>query len=704
MKRNERNERIIEVTDLYYKLLESKSRYILMRGSTRSSKTFSIIQYLLTRISQEDNLQIIIGVETLAKAKATILKDITEIIYDFGLDIKFNKSEMEYYFKNNTIKIMSADNPSRWHGVKADIFFFNEATHIDYDIFEQASIRLTDNKNSKFILDYNPTNPYSWVRELEMSNRPGGVETIVSTYKDNPFLNDLQIRTIENLKEINYNKWLIYAKGEYGETEGAIFRNWDVVDEFPKNVDIWYGMDFGFTNDPTTLIRVCIYNNELYCDEMLYEVGMTNQDIIDFLKDINLENDEIIADSAEPKSIEEIRRGGIRNIIGADKGKDSIKIGIDILQRYKIHITKNSKNLHDELVNYTWKKNKNNGEFINIPSEGFDHCFTKDTQIQTLYGKRTISNIIKGDCVLTRCGYKKVLSSWCSGNKQIFNYKIDDLELNCTDNHKIKINGKWKQIKKLKQKDVIMKHKSLMVKFTNYTNVKNILREVEDAYIEKFGSITKDLFQKDITYITLMAIQKIIQSKIYNWLKEKNICHIIVKNGVMKIKNLLKKIWIKLDHSQKNGTHQKKELNGIDSKPYQQDLVIILMEKLLVKYVVKSLKRKKVNKNSVLISASLNGEEIKDMMIFKSNVNIVEKNSQKINILKLDFVETSVVENLKVTKLKVEPVYDLEIEDKHEFFANNILVHNCIDPIRYIALIKLKLKSNDKIIFRSIKR
>ena len=373
IKEKKNNERIVEVTDLYYKLLDSKARYILMRGSTRSSKTYSIIQYLITRIYNEDNLQIVIGVETLAKAKGSILKDITEIIYQFGLEIKFNKAEMEYTYKNNTMKLLSADNPTRWHGVKADIFFFNEATHIDYEIFEQASIRLTDNNNSKFILDYNPTNPYSWVRDLEMSNRPGGVETIVSTYLDNPFLNEIQIKTIENLKEINYNKWLIYAKGEYGETEGAIYRNWDIVDEFPSG-DVWYGMDFGFSNDPTTLVRMTKFNNELYCDEILYEVGMTNQDIIDFLKDADLDKVDIVADSSEPKSIEEIKRGGIKNIYGVVKGKDSILNGIDILQRYKIHITKRSKNLADELINYTWKKDRIKGEFMNVPNANWDHC------------------------------------------------------------------------------------------------------------------------------------------------------------------------------------------------------------------------------------------------------------------------------------------------------------------------------------------
>ena len=323
------------------------------------------------------NLKIVIGVETLSTAKKTVVSDLEEWLYNFGIYdfMKINKSEQIYEYTTNssTIMVVPADKASKWFGLKADIVWFNEATHIPYSIFEQAQMRLPDtNELNRIILDFNPTNPFSWVRELENSDVSGGVETYVSTYKDNPFLGRKQVETIESWRDTNYNKWLVFAKGEYGEVEGAIYTNWKTCEEFPKDINYWLGLDFGFTNDPTALIKVGLQNGEIYVEELLYENGLTNQDISKFLIENNYRNVEIIADSAEPKSIEEIKRSGCK-ITAAVKGPDSIKNGIDILQRYKINIVKSSIHIQDEITNYIWKKNKSNGEFENIPVDDWNH-------------------------------------------------------------------------------------------------------------------------------------------------------------------------------------------------------------------------------------------------------------------------------------------------------------------------------------------
>ena len=232
-----------------------------------------------------------------------------------------------------------------------------------------------DDFHNQIILDYNPTNPHSWVRDLETAKLPGGVDLFTSTFYDNPFIGEKQIKLYEMWKETNWNKWLVFGMGEYGEIAGAIYTNWDYCDVFPEDVEkFWYGLDFGFTNDPTTLIKVGIQGGEIYVDELIYERGMTNQDIARRLRELRINpNDDIICDSAEPKSIEEIKRERFR-AVPAKKGPGSKLNGIDILQRYKINITNRSKNIIDEIINYTWKKSRNNSEFINTPVDDWDHA------------------------------------------------------------------------------------------------------------------------------------------------------------------------------------------------------------------------------------------------------------------------------------------------------------------------------------------
>lgn len=324
-----------------------------------------------------NNIHIVIGVETIRQARSTIMKDLDFWINEFCLTTSFdiNKSEFTYTYlpTNSILRLLPCDSASKWFGLSADIFWFNEGNHVDYNIFEQAQMRLPDRTDfcNQIIIDFNPTSPFTWVRELE--NNPES-DTFVSTFRDNPFLGKKQVELIESFKETNWNKWLVYGIGNYGEVRGAILTKWEVCEKFPDNPSkVWYGLDFGYSVDPSALVKVCLYNGEIYVDEMMYETNMTNQDIATRLKELGLKDtDEIIADSSEPKSIEEIRRQGFR-ISGVKKGKDSVKIGIDILQRYKINITKRSKNIQDEIINYVWKEDRTKGEFTNIPVSGWDH-------------------------------------------------------------------------------------------------------------------------------------------------------------------------------------------------------------------------------------------------------------------------------------------------------------------------------------------
>ena len=372
-----KTQREIQVLKQFYQLEKSKARYILFRGSTRSGKTIAIIQNLLIKLTQHNNIHIVVGMETLRQAKSTIIKDIDEWLNILNLYSKFNVNKSDFTYEyiptGSIMRFLPCDDDGKWYGVKADIFWFNEATHINKNIFEQAEMRLPDRKDfhNFIVLDFNPTNPHSWVRELERYN---DAETFVSTYQDNPFIGEKQRKLYESWKDTNYNKWLVFGCGEYGDVRGAVYTNWTTCDIFPLSDKIWYGIDFGFSNDATSLIKMTLQNGELFIDELIYETGLTNPDIVEYMRDFGLtRTDTIIADSAEPKSIEEIRRSGY-NITAVKKGPNSILQGIDILQRYKINITKRSKNIIDEITNYTWMEDKKRGEFINKPVDDWNHA------------------------------------------------------------------------------------------------------------------------------------------------------------------------------------------------------------------------------------------------------------------------------------------------------------------------------------------
>jgi len=361
----------------FYVLLNSDKRYIMFRGGTRSGKTVSIFLYLFNIITKYQDISIVVGVESLQAARGNLLKDFHEWIQIFSLypKLKINLANHTYTHleTNSTIYFVPCDKDTKWFGLKADIFWFNEAPHIPKKIFEQAQMRLPDRDDfkCKIILDYNPTNPYSWVRELENSNPPGGVELHTSTFYDNPFIGPDQRKLYESFKETNYNKWLIYGKGEWAEIRGAVFKNWETVDEFPDCKTFWYGLDWGYANDPTALIKVGIQGGQIYLEEKIYEVALTNPDIANRMAEIGIgKRDEIIADSAEPKSIEEIKRFGYF-IRPAKKGPDSVLLGLDVLLRYKINIVKNSKRLIDEFINYTWMER--DGKFMNRPVDDWNH-------------------------------------------------------------------------------------------------------------------------------------------------------------------------------------------------------------------------------------------------------------------------------------------------------------------------------------------
>jgi phage terminase large subunit len=279
----------------------------------------------------------------------------------------WNATDKVYTFPatKSSIEFFSADNIGKVHGSSRDYLFINECYFILYETFRQLAVRT----RKTIFLDYNPRSRF-WVDEHLLDRE--STELIHSTYRDNPFLSAEQIAEIESNKS-DANWWRVYGEGETGSVEGLIYTNLDIVDAMPESRHEYIGIDFGFTNDPTAILRVVKSGGELYVDEMCYRRGYDNTMIARLLKDEGCTHyTDIVADSAEPKSIREINAYGL-NCKPVTKSPDSILNGIQVLQRYKLHVTKRSIGTINELRNYSWKQDVN-GNYINKPVGIFDHA------------------------------------------------------------------------------------------------------------------------------------------------------------------------------------------------------------------------------------------------------------------------------------------------------------------------------------------
>jgi phage terminase large subunit len=368
---------MLQKTTAQRKISKLKKRVRIVQGGTSSSKTFSIIPLLIDYAVFKPKTEISIVSESIPHLRRGALKDFIKIMDWLGMyrEEQFNRSTLRYDFVNGSyIEFFSADQADKLRGARRDVLFVNECNNITFESYHQLAIR-----TRRFIyLDYNPTSEF-WVHKELLSDKDA--EMIILTYKDNEALDKDLVKEIEKAKdkakESSYwaNWWKVYGLGEVGVVDGVIFENWEIVKQIPETAELLgYGLDFGFTNDPTALISVYRFNSELYVKELIYKTRLTNNDIVNLMTQLEVDKyKDIIADSAEPKSIEDIYRGGFRNIYGAKKGPDSIRNSIDKLQRYKINITESSTNLIKEFRGYVWTKDKNGnqtGEPIGINDHG----------------------------------------------------------------------------------------------------------------------------------------------------------------------------------------------------------------------------------------------------------------------------------------------------------------------------------------------
>jgi phage terminase large subunit len=353
------------------KILRLRNRIKIIQGGTSAGKTFGILPILISKAAKRPLMEISVVAESIPHLRRGALKDFLSMMKSGFryVDKRFNKSLLRYDFDNGSyIEFFSADDSSKLRGARRDILYINECNNIEFEAYNELAIRT----KREIYLDFNPANEF-WVH-TELKNEPD-TDFVVLTYKDNEALDKGIVREIEKnrLKGLTSsywaNWWNVYGLGEMGSLQGVVFSNWKQIDTIPTEARLLgYGVDFGYTADPTSIIEVYTYNGQRILNEICYQTGLVNTEIAKKLQ----KNIIAYADSAEPKSIEEIRRTG-QLIKGVTKGLDSVNFGIQIMQSQEYLVTSQSTNLIKELRSYCWDKDRS-GKQINKPIANFNHA------------------------------------------------------------------------------------------------------------------------------------------------------------------------------------------------------------------------------------------------------------------------------------------------------------------------------------------
>ena len=351
------------------KIFQLTKRVRGVGGGTGASKTISILLWMIQRAmvpKYKGELMSVVS-EFFPHLKRGVIRDFQNIMEEHGYwkENEYNRTDCIYSFPNGSkIEFFSADQPGKVRGPRRDILFINEANNISYEIYTQLEVR-----TKKIIwMDWNPVQEFWFYTEVK--GKPD-VDFITLTYKDNEALDKGIVAAIES-RMGNKNWWKVFGLGELGDAEGKVYKNWQYIDSVPHEARLERrGLDFGYTNDPSALVDIYYYNGGYIIDEKLYQKGMSNKQIADFVLNLEYPSVMVVADSAEPKSIDELRSYGV-NVIPVTKGKDSVYQGIQFVQDQRISITKGSYNVIKEYRNYLFETDKD-GKVTNDPSPVFNH-------------------------------------------------------------------------------------------------------------------------------------------------------------------------------------------------------------------------------------------------------------------------------------------------------------------------------------------
>lgn len=366
------------------KIMAMKKRIRIVQGGSSASKTISILLYLIT-LAQMDKKKTLTSVcsESIPHLKRGAIRDFKNIMMEHGYwkDENWQATDSIYTFETGSqIEFFSTDNGDKLRGARRDRLFINECNNVTFEAFDQLEMRT----NEFVYLDYNPSNEF-WVQNGIKVDRDDW-DFIIITYKDNEALSPNIVASLEQRKN-RKGWWQVYGLGQLGEIEGKIYRDWAIIDSIPHEAKlIRCGIDFGYTNDPTAIVFIYKYLNSYILDQITFKKGLSNKQIADII--LSQEEEVLcIADSAEPKSIDEISSYGV-TITKAEKGRDSIVNGIQLVQNQRISVTKRSIDIINEYRNYLWMTDKD-GKVLNVPESGFDHSMDAI--------RYALTNIVKND-------------------------------------------------------------------------------------------------------------------------------------------------------------------------------------------------------------------------------------------------------------------------------------------------------------------
>lgn len=349
------------------KIASLKKRLKVIQGGSSAGKTIAILLILIDRAQTEKDKIFSVVSETIPHLKRGAIRDFLNIMegHKYYREKQWNRTDFIYTFETGSrIEFFSADNAEKVRGPRRDVLFINEANNITYETYTQLAIRT----NEDIYIDYNPVSEF-WVHE-EIKPKVDH-DFLILTYKDNEGLPEAIVKELESRKD-RKSWWQVYGLGELGDAEGKIYTDWAIIDEVPHAGRLERrGLDFGYTNDPTAIVDIYYADGAYILDELLFQKGLSNKQIADVILNAPRPEVLVIADSAEPKSIDEIKSYGV-NILPAEKGKDSVLSGIQLVQAQRISVTKRSVNIIKEYRNYLWERDKDD-KVLNVPEHTWSH-------------------------------------------------------------------------------------------------------------------------------------------------------------------------------------------------------------------------------------------------------------------------------------------------------------------------------------------
>lgn len=362
----------VKTNVVYSHLEECDTRIIVEQGGTRSGKTFNILTWIIFGYCMKNTGKVVTIVrQTLPSLRATAMRDFFQILDDNGLydESKHNKTNFEYILNGNLVEFVPCDSSQKIRGRRRNLLFANEANELSKETWRQLAMR-TSGEPPALCLDFNPSDAYHWIYDEIIPREDCTFHR--TTYLDNPFLDPSVIAEIERLRDADPDYWRVYGLGERALLSNAVFGHFKELDNVPPSAKlVAYGLDFGYSVDPSACVAVYEHENGYLVDELFYSSNMTNADLAREMRAQGIgKYDRVIADSAEPKTIDQLHGAGF-NIHPCVKGADSVRAGIDQMRSKPLYVTSRSQNAIKEMRNYRWAEDKN-GNPINKP-EGVDH-------------------------------------------------------------------------------------------------------------------------------------------------------------------------------------------------------------------------------------------------------------------------------------------------------------------------------------------